>query len=318
MYDIEYVKNFIKDNNCTLLSEEYKNERENLTIKCHCGRVFQTSFERFKYGHTKPKRECDICSGYRYDLKAVKELVKYKYNCEYKDNYYNNSQEIHTFICECGNEFSTSLNKLKRKHKCNLCTIGRKNSHFLLKDEMLEKIYSFGIEVKDLKDNPKEKSTFICTCGKEFEVSYSKMISRKKIRCNSCTKSESNIETLTSLYLTSKGILFKQEYTFKDLKTKVNNCLRFDFAVFDKNENLLFLLELDGMQHYKLCNYAKTQDALNKNQNRDKMKNDYCKKNGIKLFRIPYWKFNDINNEIEKILKQVNLVPSLERGRCND
>ena len=48
------------------------------------------------------------------------------------------------------------------------------------------------------------------------------------------------------------------------------------------------------------------------------MKNDYCKKNDIKLFRIPYWKFNDINNEIEKILKQVNLVPSLERGRCND
>ena len=30
MYDIEYVRNFIKDNNCTLLSEEYKNEIEKI------------------------------------------------------------------------------------------------------------------------------------------------------------------------------------------------------------------------------------------------------------------------------------------------
>lgn len=220
MYNFEYVKNFIEENNCKLLSKEYNNERENLEIECHCGRIFKTSFERFKYGHTKPKRECDVCSGYKYDLEAVKKLVKEKYNCEYKDDYYNNSKEKHTYICECGNEFTSNLDKLKRKHKCNLCTIGRKNSKFLLKEEMLKNISRFGLQVKDLKENPKEKSTFVCTCGKEFQISYSKMVSRKKIRCNKCTKSESNIETLTALYLQSKEIFFKQEYTFKDLKTK--------------------------------------------------------------------------------------------------
>lgn len=31
----------------------------------------------------------------------------------------------------------------------------------------------------------------------------------------------------------------------------------------------------------------------------------------IKLFRIPYYKFNKINQEISKILEQVNPVPSL-------
>ena len=31
------------------------------------------------------------------------------------------------------------------------------------------------------------------------------------------------------------------------------------------------------------------------------MKNDYCKKNNIKLIRIPYWQFD----EIEEILKDV-------------
>lgn len=311
MYDFKYVKNFIESNNCKLLSKEYKNEREKLEIECHCGRIFKTSFERFKYGHTKPKRQCDVCSGYRYDLKEVKRIAKEMYNCEYKDDYYNNSDEKHIFICECGNEFSTTLNKLKTKHKCNQCTIGRINSNFLLKEEMLEKINSFGLQVKDLKDNPKEKSVFICTCGREFEISYSKMISSKKIRCNSCTKRESNIETLTNLYLQENGISFKQEYTFKDLKTKSNNCLRFDFAIFDNFNNLLCLLELDGKQHFEISQYAQTEDVLNINKKHDKMKDNYCLNKKIKLFRIPYWKFNDIYGEIDKILKQVNPVPSL-------
>lgn len=312
MYNIEYVKQFIEDNNCELLSKEYHNEREKLKIKCHCGRIFETSFERFKYGHTKPKRECDVCSGYKYDLKAVKEISKEKYNCIYKDDYYNNSSERHTFICECGNEFKSTLSKLRVKNKCNKCTIGRLNSHYLLREEMIEKINSFGLKIKDLKDSPKEKSTFICTCGREFQVSYSKMVSRKKIRCNTCTKSESNIETLTHLYLKNKNVSFKQEYTFKNLKTKNNNCLRFDFAVFDDKNNLLFLLELDGLQHYETCNYAKTEQDLLRNKEHDKMKDNYCKDNNIKLFRIPYWEFNKINEKLDKILKQVNLVPSLD------
>ena len=33
MYNIEYVKQFIEDNNCELLSKEYHNEREKLKIK---------------------------------------------------------------------------------------------------------------------------------------------------------------------------------------------------------------------------------------------------------------------------------------------
>lgn len=87
--------------------------------------------------------------------------------------------------------------------------------------------------------------------------------------------------------------------------------MRFDFAIFDKSKNLLFLLELDGKQHYEICSYAKTEEILNSNKQHDKMKNDYCNNKGIKLFRIPYWKFNNIHEEIDKILKQVNPVPSL-------
>ena len=79
-----------------------------------------------------------------------------------------------------------------------------------------------------------------------------------------------------------------------------------------KHKNLLFLLELDGLQHYETCNYAKTEQDLLRNKEHDKMKDNYCKDNNIKLFRIPYWEFNKINEKLDKILKQVNLVPSLD------
>lgn len=42
-------------------------------------------------------------------------------------------------------------------------------------------------------------------------------------------------------------------------------------------------------------------EELEKTKNRDKTKNEYCEKNGIKLIRIPYWE----SENIEKILNEL-------------
>ena len=42
------------------------------------------------------------------------------------------------------------------------------------------------------------------------------------------------------------------------------------------------------MQHYYLSTWT-TQDRLKQTQENDKIKDDYCKKNGYILIRIPYW-----------------------------
>ena len=39
-------------------------------------------------------------------------------------------------------------------------------------------------------------------------------------------------------------------------------------------------------------------------QKRDKEKNEYCLKNNIKLFRIPYTDFSNINQILNEILKE--------------
>ena len=52
--------------------------------------------------------------------------------------------------------------------------------------------------------------------------------------------------------LTENNIAFTKEYTFPDLiNPKTNRRLRFDFAVYDENNSLKYLIEFDGRQHYE-------------------------------------------------------------------
>lgn len=44
---------------------------------------------------------------------------------------------------------------------------------------------------------------------------------------------------------------FKEEYEFPELKSPNGRPLRFDFAVFDDDGNLDFLIEYQGKQHYQ-------------------------------------------------------------------
>ena len=60
--------------------------------------------------------------------------------------------------------------------------------------------------------------------------------------------------------LKEKGIVFEEEYSFPDLVSTSGHPLRFDFAVFDDEGNLDFLIEYQGIQHYeaksKFCGYT--------------------------------------------------------------
>ena len=66
---------------------------------------------------------------------------------------------------------------------------------------------------------------------------------------------------------------------------------QFDFYLPDKN----ILIEYDGSQHFDKTSKFYSKDLIQT----DKIKNEYCSKNNIHLIRIPYTKFN----QIEEILK---------------
>ena len=94
--------------------------------------------------------------------------------------------------------------------------------------------------------------------------------------------------------LKQAGLNFQEEYSFPDLIGTGGHALRFDFAVFDDNNELEFLIQYQGIQHYKPKSVFGGMDGLRRQQFYDMQKREYCKKHDIKLVVIPYWEENKI------------------------
>lgn len=88
--------------------------------------------------------------------------------------------------------------------------------------------------------------------------------------------------------LTQYNIPFKEEYEFAGLKAPSGRPLRFDFAVFDDDGNLDFLIEYQGKQHYEAVSKFGGVKGLYQQQYNDRMKRRFCALKGIKLIEIPY------------------------------
>ena len=85
--------------------------------------------------------------------------------------------------------------------------------------------------------------------------------------------------------LQESGLEFVEEYSFPDLVSNTGRPLRFDFAVFDDQHNIDFLIEFQGIQQDKFGGY----NGLRKQQYNDMRKRQYCRDHNIKLVIIPYW-----------------------------
>lgn len=88
--------------------------------------------------------------------------------------------------------------------------------------------------------------------------------------------------------LTSAGLKYEREKIFSDLR---NGKLRFDFYI----PSLRACLEVDGEQHFRQVKqfYPTRKDFLHAKQN-DYYKNSYALAHNLALYRIPFWKLNNI------------------------
>jgi hypothetical protein len=89
--------------------------------------------------------------------------------------------------------------------------------------------------------------------------------------------------------LDEAGLNFKEEYSFPGLVSSNGRPLRFDFAVFDDNDELDFLIEFQGIQHYEPKSKFGGVTGLRKQQYNDMRKREYCSQHNITLVAIPYW-----------------------------
>ena len=114
---------------------------------------------------------------------------------------------------------------------------------------------------------------------------------RNETNCPTC-KSKSKSEMKIYNYLKLNDIVFETQKTFDDCKFK--NKLRFDFYIPEHNT----CIEYDGEQHNISIKYWGGENGFKYRKNNDKIKDEYCKNNNIRLIRINNKKIE----EIEKIL----------------
>lgn len=143
-----------------------------------------------------------------------------------------------------------------------------------------------------------------CTCGNETEVRAGALRSGKTQSCG-CKTSKNNC--LIEKILSEKNIPYKKEYTFKDLYiSNPKGKLKFDFAIFNNEDILQFLIEYQGFQHFNTVSFFGGEEGYNKQIIRDEKKKQYCKENNIKLYEITY--LENTKEKLNQILKEENLI----------
>lgn len=103
----------------------------------------------------------------------------------------------------------------------------------------------------------------------------------------SCGCIQSFNEVFIREILKENNINFKTEYIIPNLKSINLGNLRFDFAIFNDDGNIKYIIEYDGAQHF-LNNKAWNKKLITTHQN-DILKNKYCFENNIPIIRIPYY-----------------------------
>ena len=300
--------------------DEYVNTHTNLRFKCnYCDEEYlKTSKNALAY-RNPGCRKCiqkyitgNKVSNTKLNKADFIDEIKQKYN--YEISHVRNN--IFEFKCEkCGCDVkraSDNIKSAKHPFKCEKCAKGHhsENHRVITKDEINKWFENEGYDTKCIHDGKidgnKTRIKFKCGCGEIFERKWNTIRTAGFARCNKCSNSMSQYEYKIIKILNSLNIEFEKEKTFDECKNK--NLLHFDFYLKDFNS----IIEFDGRYHY-IDVY--NDNSLEEQIKRDKIKDEFCKKNNIRMLRIPYWDSDKLYDIICNFLYG-NTEPSI--GNVNE
>ena len=283
-----------------LLVLEYSKEKQAWLCQCDCGTQKYVKSSDLVKEKTKScgclSRELaherrEHLEGQKFNRLLVLEEVQER----------RNKQIYWKCLCDCGTICEVNSGRLKNGttqscgclHKEMLIQRNIENSEKILHKTFgrLIVIQDLGLRKQPSRNKNERWSLCKCTCGNTIEVRNNQLINGQTQSCG-CLVSQG--ENIIENILKTNNIIYEKQYSFPDLKNI--RPLRFDFAIFNNEKQLQFLIEFDGRQHYLGPESGwKDSSSLQEIQRRDSMKNEYCKKNNIILKRIPYFKRDEIS-----------------------
>lgn len=187
--------------------------------------------------------------------------------------------------CDCGNVVEVNGESLRKGLTTSCGCYQKERVSNRSVDKYTGKTFHFLQVLKKLEEKQSNgESLWLCKCnicGQEFVASTGKL--KTQISCG-CLKESFGVITIKNI-LNENNIQFETEKTFEDcIFEDTKRKARFDFYV--NNE---YIIEYDGQQHFTSSKGWNTEEQLEKTKVRDKIKNEWCRKNNIPLIRIPYW-----------------------------
>lgn len=141
-----------------------------------------------------------------------------------------------------------------------------------------------------------------CDCGNIISVAGYHLVTGHTISCG-CIKSKG--EKYISELLRFFKITYVSQYSFPSFRFETGGVPKYDFAIFNSDGEIVFIIEYHGEHHYKEIPFFKR--PLSQVQFYDFIKSKYCRDNHIPLEIIPYTEFNNLEAIICGLLKEYNL-----------
>lgn len=206
---------------------------------------------------------------------------------DYTHTIYTTNKDKLIIICPIHGKFEqTPVNHIYNKQNCPKCSnqtlITHNKNQKLTSNDFIKKAtlvhgnkYDYSL-VEYV--NKTHKILILCSKHGEFEQRPGNHL--RGSGCPICNESKG--ERIINQFLIDNKFNFTKQHTFDECKNI--NKLPFDFYLPDYN----ICIEYDGEQHFKPIKVFGGIIRFKKQQITDKLKNEFCYVNTIKLIRIPY------------------------------
>lgn len=141
-------------------------------------------------------------------IEEIRVFVEGNSECELLSEKYESAHKNLTFKCKCGEKFNASFSNFKGKDKraCNKCKRSKSQDYKKVDIAIVKEFVSINSDCELLSESiahAKDKLVLKCSCGNNFERTWSNFVHNKNRFCPSCSKDRKSKNNLSYDYVKS-------------------------------------------------------------------------------------------------------------------